>query len=477
MAVLSTEARGQAVLEYDQASGKATLKLSESDQPRVVSKGASLRLAWPTTIRVRVINGNTAVYRYEVESKVPSPPPDTGRVREFLKLLRPYFPEAVYAFAGPVVPGRPRGDPEYRSIIPDPPSDASDRLRDAWNAGRNTEKALAVVDEKIFGPGGLHQSTNTVYATLELMRSGDVERLSMALSDSLSLVNKGCTARDKSESLPLTRDMLSALQELIRHRRTLTTTVALAGAELYTFDAQRALRDSLARIGWMADRASDDYRDLIAATYALERFALPVARACASWNGRAYRVEEFDRRTLTLKIDPASDPDLARVATRGASTFSITLVAAPRVTYSLGASLLFAPDATYPLFGTRPATGGVQIFENNRRDARLNWGITFGVGWRVSQGLTDRGLRFWAPEITIPAASEVKSIGLGVALSLGNVKLGAGSLWVRHVGLLGQRDGAIIPSASELRTGDVYGSGKFYVSLSLFDMPPFNVLR
>jgi hypothetical protein len=53
-------------------------------------------------------------------------------------------------------------------------------------------------------------------------------------------------------------------------------------------------------------------------------------------------------------------------------------------------------------------------------------------------------------------------------------KLGAGVLWVRHAELLGgQTVGAVIPTKDHLKIGDAYGKGRFYISLSIFDIPPF----
>lgn len=472
----------QAILEIDHATGRASLRLSDSDKGVAVRNGAALRLKWPDSIRVRVTNGNTALYRYSLDTREAAQPAEavTGRVADFLKKFVPYLPEVAIATVGPPNGGRPRGldAPVYHSRLPaQAPPDASDRLRDALSAGRSAEHALAVLDERIYGQGGLHQSTATVLSTLELMRAGgDVEQLSRALSDSLTLTNKGCGGGGASERLPLTSELLTAVQTLMRSRRNLTIATALAGAELYTLDAQRALRDSLQRIGALADTAAADYEDIISAAYAFERLALPIAHACASWNGRAVGIDSIERRVVVLKAEPRSEPEVARVATRGSSTFSLTLVSTPRVISSLGASLLVAPDATYPTFATRSATGGVQIFQNSTRDARFAWGLTFGLGWHMSSALTARGMRFWAPEITFTPATEIKTLALGTAVSLGMVKLGAGAVWVRHTQLLGQTLGAVIPTKDDLRTGEAYGKGKLYISLSIFDVPPFTSL-
>jgi hypothetical protein len=44
---------------------------------------------------------------------------------------------------------------------------------------------------------------------------------------------------------------------------------------------------------------------------------------------------------------------------------------------------------------------------------------------------------------------------------------------VRHSTLVGQSVGQIIPNKDYLATQDTYGTGSFYLSLSIFDTPPF----
>ncbi len=473
--------QAQAVLEIDHAKpGVATLRMTPTDSATAIRSGASLLRKRSDSLRVQVIHGNTAVYKYSVETRVVQPTATKvpTLALDFLKKLGPFLPEVALAAAGPVIAGRPRGGDAAvaHSMLPvQAPVDASERLRNALAAGQKVERALAVLDDRLYGPKGLQQSTGLVLATLERMRAGDVEMLARQLSDSLSLVSKGCEGAGAPDGLPLTADVIRSTQDVIQARRSLTTATALAGAELYTFEPQRVLRDSLRRVGALADTAVAAYDDVIASAYAFERLALSVARACSSVNVKTVRMDST-RRKLELKMAVNSDPQIARNASRDTSTFTITLVDEPLRLYSLGASLLVAPDATYSLAGTRAAAGGVEIFENGIRDGRFSWGLTFGVGWRLSTAISARGIRLWVPELTIPPSTDVKSLGLGMGLSIGLVKIGAGALWARHEELLGQRFGQVIPTATDLKKGDVYGRGRLYFSVSLFDVPPFNAV-
>ena len=473
--------QSQAVLEIDHAKPMfAMLRMTPTGSATAIRSGASLLRKWSDSLRVRVVNGNTAVYQYSVETNVV--PPTAAKVPklavDFLKQLKPFLPEVALAAAGPVIAGRPRGMEATvtHSMLPSQaPAEASERLRSVWSAGQKAERALAVLDDRIYGPKGLQQSTALVLATLERMRSGDVELLARQLGDSLALASKGCEGAGAPDGLPLTGDVIRATQGVMQARRSLTTATAEAGAELYTLAPQRELRDSLRRVGTMADTALAAFEDVIASAYAFERLALSVARACASVNVKTVRMDTT-RRILMLRMAPNSDPQIARTASRDTSTFSITLVDEPVRLYSLGASLLVAPNASYSLAGTRAATGGVEIFENGIKDQRFSWGLTFGVGWRLSTSISARGIRLWVPELTIPASTDVKSLGLGTGLSFGLVKIGAGALWVRHEELLGQRFGQVIPTANDLKKGDVYGRGRLYFSVSVFDVPPFSAV-
>ena len=484
MALLGMPSRGQsqAVLEIDHSKPSvARLRLNGSDSGAQIQNGATLlRKKWSDSLRVRVVNGNTAAFSYRVETKAAAPPvPVSGPLAEFLGRLRPLLPEVALAVAGAAVPGRPRGTEAtvLHSMLPSQaPAESSDRLRNALTAGQKAEQALAVLDERVHGSKGLQQSAATVLATLQRMRNGaDVEQLSRELSDSLSLTKKGCEAAGATEGLPLVSELVASTQAVLRTRRALTTAAAIAGAELNTLEPQRVLRDSLNRIGVLADSASAGSAELLASAYAFERFAMTVARACASVDVPAVRLDSA-RRKIQLRMELRSDPALARTANRDTATFTVTFVDAPLKVLSFGATLLVAPGATYSGIGTRAVAGGVELFESSVRDARFNWGLTFGVGWRASTRLTAQGVRIWLPELTIPPSTVVGSLGLGTAVSVGLVKIGAGALWVRHEALLGQTFGQILPTANHVRKGETYGRPSLYFSVSVFDVPPFNSL-
>jgi hypothetical protein len=80
----------------------------------------------------------------------------------------------------------------------------------------------------------------------------------------------------------------------------------------------------------------------------------------------------------------------------------------------------------------------------------------------------------WLPELTLGQLGDSKSFGVGSAIAVFNrVKLGAGAIWIRHTELDQQHVGQQIFNANFLQTVDTYGKAKPYISLSVFDWPPF----
>jgi hypothetical protein len=99
-----------------------------------------------------------------------------------------------------------------------------------------------------------------------------------------------------------------------------------------------------------------------------------------------------------------------------------------------------------------------------------------GLDW-TAKGNT----ALWFPEITIGPANDLEGLGLGAAYAFGKVKIGLGALWVKHVELDGQSENDIVPSASALRTRKTYGrfwnDPKLYLSIAVFDIPPFIISK
>jgi hypothetical protein len=126
------------------------------------------------------------------------------------------------------------------------------------------------------------------------------------------------------------------------------------------------------------------------------------------------------------------------------------------------------------------------------KDARFSWGVTLGMSWPRLQfrhdaasggdgeggggsGVDHSGISIWLPELTVGSSSDTKAFGVGTAISWSFVKLGTGALWVRHPRLDDLDVGQIVPNSGYLRTTDVYGRPRYYVSLSVFDVAPFSM--
>jgi hypothetical protein len=475
----------QTRLEYDHAAGTMRMITTRGSgvDTTVVRNGAHLTLNAPATVPVLVTNTNTALYRLSTKGQA-VPAPELEPLRTFLATLRPYLPEVALLAAGPADRLSTRGlssSLEYSILPPSIPPSATSRVRTAWLAGRRTELAVAQVDEAIFGASGMHQAlTNTLLALQGMRVDGDVAAHAATLRRDLGLSGNACEDPDaRAEYLPGTLTLIRVLDELLAARHELLRAIAVSGGELRTFPDFPGLADSLARITTASQGAATDYEKLVTVAYRVQALALEAAYACPSWSGDALRVTSAGGVTLTLTVEPRTEAELARVATQRGSTFQATVMPAWRMRPGLGASLLVAPEASYSKFATRtPETGsGTEIFQSGTQDSRFTWGITLGMAWRaLSRGEGDRpDVALWLPEITVNPAADTRALGLGAAVSWRFLKLGTGLLWTRHSELEGQSVGESLPNKDFLRTRDTYASPKVYLSLSIFDWPPFGI--
>lgn len=474
-------AYAQTTLEFDHARQQARLISFKGgvEQARILRPGARVLLGGSDTVRVRVTNTNTAIYRFARQSQ-PVPAPGLDPLRSFLGTVKPFLPEVGLLIGGaPGTRGGAGATGLSRSILPtDLPFGTPASVSRALAAGKRAERDVATIDDAIHGSGGLQQTHTRVLATLERMRTGeDVERAAGQLRETLHLSGDGCSTANRARRLPVTLTLLQAIEDLEPARAELRQAILDGYIELNGYAGFQGLTDSLGRIRAAADSAVGDYEPLISVAYRVESLTLTAAYACSTWTGGTVSVKSDTGRSLTLSIDARSEPELSRVADRSPVGYTVTFLPRWIVRPSLGASLLVAPHGTFPKFGARsPATGGgTEIYESGTQDARFNWGITLGFTWRgMSLGPDEKPIvALWLPELTVNPGGDSKALSAGVGMSFRFLKLGVGLSWIRHSELVDLTVGQAIPNKDFLRVRDTFRSPKLYVSLSIFDWPPF----
>lgn len=472
---------GQTTLEFDHARQQARLISIQGgvEKTRILRPGSKVILRGSDTVRVRVTNTNTAIYRFARQSQ-PVPAPGLDPLRSFLGTVKPFLPEVGLLIGGaPGTRGGAGATGLSRSILPpDLPFGTPTSVSRALAAGKRAERDVATIDDAIHGSGGLQQTHTRVLATLERMRTGeDVERAASQLREALQLSGDGCSTANRARRLPVTLTLLQAIEDLEPARAELRKAILDGYIELNGYAGFQGLTDSLGRIRTAADSAVGDYEPIVSTAYRVESLTLTAAYACSTWTGGTVSVKSDTGRSITLSIDARSEPELSRVADRSPVGYTVTFLPRWVVRPSLGASLLVAPNATFPRFGARsPATGGgTEVYESGTQDARFNWGITLGFTWRgMSLGSDEKpGVALWLPELTVNPGSDSKSLSAGVGMSFRFLKLGVGMSWIRHSELVDLRVGQTIPNKDFLRVRDTFRSPKLYVSLSVFDWPPF----
>lgn len=466
----------QATLEYDHGARTARL-LTERRDGRVDTLALGdrrvVRVGRLQTVRVRVVNTNTALYRFSSDT-APVPTPELEPLRNFLSRLGPYLPEVGLALRGPAFTSEGSAvAAAYRSVLPPVArlgADAS--VRRAWESGRRTERDLVRLDEALNGYGGARRVLALSLTALEAMRSGeaDVEQVRGRLRDSLGMPRGDC-ARPAPVHLQVVQGVVGPLADLATAKHDLDQ--ALSAAEQRWAPSDRPMRDSLELLRTRSAAALNDMDAVVTAAYRVERLTKLAASACAAWEGRALHLTSGSGRSATLRIEPGAEPEVARVADRGPVTYSLTVLQSAVARPALGLTFLTAPNARFATYGARATPAGpTEVFETGSRDARFTWGLTFGLTWRGLDARERTGLALWVPELTL-GASDAKTLGVGTAASWSFLKLGVGALWVRHAALDGLRPGQALPNKDYLRTRETYDGARTYVSLSVFDWPPF----
>ena len=453
-------ARAQtAVVEFDHATSAVRLIVSHGTRvdTTLLGKNPVVRLPRSVPVDVRVVNTNTAFYRFSKESEA-SPLPEMESVRSFMGRLGPYFPD-LRASLGRT---RSRGAEEIDVVA----LNTSRRL--LLEGMANVRAAMVRLDVALYGPQGLNENLTTSLLALEQMRRGvPPEQASEPLRQSLGLgapCGTGAPVR-----LATSQQLLTAVFDLAHSSQNVIA--ALGGPEFESDAAWRALRDSADQFNQRAQKALTDFEPLVATAYRVERLVGIVAGACSQWSAGAIAGTLTSGRTLEIRVEPRTEPELARLGDHQARTFRVGVQPRFIVRPGVAVGIVAAPHARFAKYGTRPASGGFEIVETGRTDARFSPGGMLGLTWPGLDQREQRGFAVWLPELTVTAGG-VPAFGVGAAISWRFLKVGAGALWVRHLALDGVRSGAIVSDPSGLRLSDSYGSPTLYLSMSVFDWSP-----
>lgn len=451
----------------------------EDDKSRAlvdVLPNGRFRLKKPARVEVRVVNTNTALYAVSDTSGNPSTPvapASTDPLLNFITRTKPYLPEVALAATG-----SPRFNNGGRSSF----------LRSAnVPAGMESVKAsaeelqtsLVELDQAMFGPRGVNQTFVMTLDALERMR-GEKDHGAAALKayrDSLGMPDPACSGTRTGSAPRLPTDSIPG--RVLRTMRRLVPAVAstdatVAGSTLT--DLESSFMMDVNSLRAKADTALRQADDNVSRAYRVQRLASLVANGCTVYTVKSVNVVD-SARSITVKIAPRQDPELLRVAEGGSAT-TITVLPPRSVMRSyLGLALIVAPHASYPKYASRAQkSGGLQeLYVSDTRDGRYGYGVTLGTSWRVLDFPDARWApAVWIPEVTIGDASDSKEFGIGAGVSAHDVKLGVGWLWYRHPVLAD----TLTPKSLILNSGylvmrDAYGSGTWYMSLSVFNLALF----
>lgn len=469
-AAASADSLDTIALQVDPHTGRVTA-LSDSDASKVRRlDGRSFRLRKRAQVALHVVNTNTAAYTITVtDSANPAVPGTTNVVslENIIGTYKSYFPQVAAALSS----AHSRGL-AFVSQLPDvPPSaDAHGPIARAILLGKAMEPDVYAADS-IIGPRGLVTVGDAISTATSRMSGNRPESVAADFRRQLHLPGKDCDADTVRYGFA---DSLLVLQQAIRPRYdSLTDLLANPAVR-----ADPAIHDTLQ---WFASRTDSIVRksqSMAPRAAQLDRLAAAVATACSYHRFAPRTIDASEGRTFYVTIRPRTDDPLKDAADDGPIVTTVKVLA-PRPLFvpSIGLSALFAPQAKFDSYSTRqPATsagGKVEIYPTKPVDARYSWGVTVGASWRPLDWREQNGVALWLPELTVqPSPSSGGGVGaaVGAALSYNVVKLGAGVLWAQHPVLVGQSVGDLLPNSNFLQTRDGYGTGRVYVSLSVFDV-------
>lgn len=463
-------------LVFDHGS-RMVSAVSRADSQLIAShQGKTIRLRKPATVVLTVVGTNTALYDVAVNDTIRAPEATYGSASDLLSTLvsaRTFLPQALSIFT---TRGRTRAAAAWTSTLPDAaPDGATDAMKWALPTAQSMEPEVATLDSLFAGPQSVASLHDHARAALLRMRDTSPER-------SAQLFRREAGLKDGPQCRG---DTLLLYSKLIRHTQALRPRSDSLGRALTDpgFAAHPGFRDSLILFHARADSAIRMAETLMPSASQTEHLVTLVTGACSRREApRHPQVSSAGGQRFVIQISRRTDAEVAPVvADLPAPPEPVDLTILPPralVTVSAGLSFLLAPDARFSVFGTRtdstPGTKGVQIYRQNTTDARYSWGATVGLSWRFFDWTAQSDLALWVPELTLQQSSGTLGFAVGPALSYRSVKLGGGVLWVQHAELQGNKVGDHIPNAGYFQVGNTFGKRSWYVSISVFGVPPFS---
>ncbi len=208
---------------------------------------------------------------------------------------------------------------------------------------------------------------------------------------------------------------------------------------------------------------------LVGSAQQLSQWVQRVRDAKTSADGPAKIRPKWDEGVLVVvTITPAAVGELGSMG-RGA-TFKLKLLplAGPRL--SVGASLVYAPNAIYPSYAEVAQEDGSRVIaEGKILDRRLLWGVTLSATWSRFDDRDDSGLALFLPELLISPDEDGLAVGLGTAASWKAARVSTGLLWAKRPILEGQTVGMVLGEgqALKVREGYSFGAPTWYLGFGL----------
>jgi hypothetical protein len=461
---LAAQARYQ--LEYDQRLARAALYRLAADSSRrtLVRDGIAsrdtIRLRGSARVSLRVIHTNSAIYSISADTSAVASQAEAP-VRAFVGQFGALLPEVIALSTR-----RSRGD------ATDDAARSTDALVEiARTRAGATVDALRALDQWIAGDGGVRAAAVQSLTTLERMRgAGNTQATAAALRRTLLLPEGQCTP-PAGTRLPFTAGVVEQSAQLLRTRIALQETLG----SLSTREDATSVLDTLRLVQQRADSIARTIDALVDAAYRVERIALHAAYACDVIDVGSARVSSSNGLKLALRVAPRPEPELGRLATDPATTFTVVEVPRRTLRFSFAPALLIAPNAQLPIYAARTTGSGstVRVDRVGTRDARSSWGVVFGVTLQRAELRPGSGLAWWPVELVFNPSAEGRAYGLGSALSWNQVKVSAGAAWIRQTVLVGHREGDVLPARDFFITRTALGEPQLYLGLTIVDFTKF----
>lgn len=480
------------VLRVDHSDG--TLKIYRNGQGDSVEDGGKVFVAIGEPVTLEVCGTNTALFAYETK-KEDLELKTLEEIQAFTGALGPYLLEAGKSLAPrrPSLPvgdttetGQPLDDPtvcpglkeRYEAlatevdnveILRKPVAQALPDINSSIDELAAVGIAARAFAEKLDPEKDQHQNPLRV----KIAAAFTNDRLS-AYSDLLNAYTTlGAVPDLEQASARLRAEVRDISEKAAASCPQLSVQIGDGLAEVVTYLEEVDAVAALAREAW-ADRDTN-----LDAALTLESFARNLLDAKPVWSDpEPFKVEWDKGKTVTITITRKEDPVLARVKTTQ-KPLEVTVQVLPDRAFrpSVGLALLYTEDAVFPTYGTKAVpgveTGEVSIVERDQADERFSYGLTLGMTWRFLDWRQSSGWAVWLPELTINPAEDKRGFEVGVGVSYKMLKLGAGVGWTKHSVLDGQSVDDVLPDDGSLKTEDVYGKPKVYLSFSVIGWPPF----